>query len=186
MIAQDECGWQQDQVNRVGDALKALRGDRSAQWLSDVTDELGQRVSRSTISDIENRRRKYVAVHEISMLAAALGVTPATLLTWGSLPDGDVELLPGRMFSGMEVADWWGGTGVSRFSSSSKGLPADRVVSAELISASRERARLRNMLTSLFGSWMSLSEQDEVRVRLRGVIRRIGELGGTIHEGVRG
>ena len=33
--------WQQSQVNRIGEAVKALRGDRSAQWISDATGTLG-------------------------------------------------------------------------------------------------------------------------------------------------
>lgn len=178
--------WPQDQVNRVGDALKALRGDRSAQWLSDVTDELGCRVGRSTISDIENRRRKYVAVHELFLLAAALGTTPAALVTYGTVPDGDLELLPGRTTSGIEAADWMGGVRLNPFSSAAAGLPQSHAPTAELIAAARERDRIRDTLirTQIGG----LNEYPDpglvpaLKERLGGIIRRIKELGGVVKE----
>ena len=171
---------------RIGQAIRDLRGDRSVQWVSDVTSELGGHIGRSTIADIELQRRKYVTVHEISMLAAALGVTPATLLTWGSLPDGDVELLPGHVVDGHTAADWWGGTPLPRFSPAAVGIPADHPASAELMSACRERARLRDVLlrTQIGG----LSEYPDpglvpaLKERLGGIIRRIKEVGGVVKE----
>lgn len=178
--------WQQAQVARVGQAIRELRGERSVQWVSDVTAELGAQIGRSTIADIELQRRKYVGVHELSVIAAALGVTPATLLTWGSLPDGDVELVPGRTVDGATAADWWGGTTISRFSPAATGLPADHAAAAELMTACRERGRLRDVLIrSQIGG---LSEYPDpafvpaLKERLKGVIRRIGELGGRIKE----
>lgn len=178
--------WQQAQVARVGQAIRELRGERSVQWVSDVTAELGAHIGRSTIADIELQRRKYIAVHEISVIAAALGVTPATLLTWDSLPDGDVELIPGHAVDGAIAAEWWGGTPISRFSPAATGLPADHAPSAELIAACRERGRLRDVLirTQIGG----LSEYPDpafvpaLKERLKGVIRRIRELGGHIKE----
>lgn len=179
--------WQQAQVDRVGDAVKALRGDRSAQWLSDVTDELGYRVGRSTISDIENGRRKYIAVHELLMLAAALGTSPAALLTFGSVPDGELELLPVRNTSGIDAADWIGGGRLNRFTPAAAGLPQDHEQSAQLIATARERRRVTDTLieTQLGG----LAEYPDpalvpaLKDRLSGLISRIRELGGVIRDG---
>lgn len=176
--------WQHGQVDRIGDAIKALRGDRSAQWLSDVTDELGLRVGRSTISDIENGRRKYVAVHELFLIAAALGTTPAALLTHGTVPDGELELLPGRTVDGINAADWIGGEGINRFSPAAQGLPKEHAESKELLAAARERNRVRDtLITTQIGGHDYLPDAAVVpalKERLTGVLRRIRELGGVI------
>lgn len=178
--------WQQSQVNRIGEAIKTLRGDRSAQWLSDMTDTLGLRVNRSTISDIETGRRKYVALHELTIIAAALGTTPAALVTYGTVPDGDLELLPGRTVSGIEAAGWIGGERINRFIPAVQGLPQDHEPTVQLIRAARERNRVRDTLikTQIGG----LSEYPDpalvpaLKERLTGVIRRIRELGGVIKD----
>lgn len=179
--------WQQSTVDRVGEAVKTLRGDRSAQWLSDVTDELGCRVGRSTISDIENGRRKYVALHELVMLAAALGTSPAALLTFGSVPDGELELLPGRTVNGLDAADWLGGGRLNRFSPSAAGLPADHEPTAQLIAAARERQHIsRTLIKTQIGGLTEYPDPALVpalKQRLSGLISRIRELGGVIRDG---
>lgn len=178
--------WLQAQTDAVGHAIRELRGDRSAQWVSDATAELGYRVTRALITDLELGRRRYIAAHELVMLSAALGVTPATLLTWGQMPDGDVELMPGRTLSAMDAAGFWGGTPISRFNPAAQGLPRDHQASEELFRAARERARLRDTLirTQIGG----LTEYPDpallpaIRDRLKGVIARIRELGGVIRD----
>lgn len=179
--------WQQAQVDRVGEAIKSLRGDRSAQWLSDVTEELGCRVGRSTISDIENGRRKYVALHELVMLAAALGTSPAVLVTFGSVPDGELELLPVRNTSGIDAADWIGGGRLNRFTPAAAGLPADHEQSAQLIAAARERRRVTDTLvqTQIGGltDYPDPALVPALKDRLSGLISRIRELGGVIRDG---
>ena len=86
--------WAGDIARRVAERIKALRGDRSGQWLSDRTDEFGHRVSRSTISELENGKRSTVAVDALIVLAAALDVPVVDLLYPGWDP---VEILPGRI-----------------------------------------------------------------------------------------
>lgn len=178
--------WQQAQTRRVGEAIKTLRGDRSAQWISDVTDELGLRISRSTITDIEIGRRKYVGVHELSLIAAALGVSPAVLLTYGTVPDGDIEVLPGRVIDGLTACDWWGGTPITRFLPAAAGLPADHAVTADLVKLSHERDRLRTaLMPSMVGGMGDIDPgmASALREKLAGVIARIRELGGVIRDG---
>lgn len=176
--------WQQAQVDRVGEAIKSIRGDRSAQWLSDATDALGCRVGRSTISDIENGRRRYVAVHELLLIAAALGTSPAALLTFGSVADGELELLPGRLTSGIDAADWIGGGRLNRFSPSAAGLPQDHEQTAQLITAARERRRVNSALvqTQIGGltDYPDPALVPALKDRLSGLISRIKELGGVI------
>jgi len=75
--------------------LRELPPKRSAQWVTDRTEQLGCPVPRSTIADLEIGRRKHVLLSELIALAAALGVPPALLV----VPLGQVEkveMLPGQ------------------------------------------------------------------------------------------
>ncbi|ORA58300.1 hypothetical protein [Mycobacteroides franklinii] len=173
--------WQQEQTNRVGQAVRALRGTRSVAWLSDETEKLGCRVTKALITDMEIGRRKYVAVHEISLLAAVLGVTPAVLLTWGDMPDGEVEVLPDRRARAELVADWWGGELMGDLIPAGKGLPRDQDTS-ELMHLTRQRRDTKKLL---FRAQLRTIEDTtpldkrlmaELRERLESLEKRIGEL----------
>lgn len=183
---QDGKTWQQAQADGVGRAIRDLRGDRSAQWVSDQTEALGLRVTRALITDLELGRRKYVAAHELALLSAALGVTPAVLLTWGQLPDGDVEVFPGRSASALEALEFWGGTPLPRIFSVGTGLPEYHPASNELVRASRERKQISDVLwRTQVGGLKEYPDPDLVpalRKRLDGLIGRIRELGGKIRE----
>lgn len=103
-----QTSWDVEHARRVGSAIKAIRGERSAQWLSDETDKVGHKVTRSTIADIENGRRKYVSTAELSVLAWVLGVPPSNLL-YPDLPDGPVEAVPAESMSSIEAVMWFSG-----------------------------------------------------------------------------
>lgn len=99
--------WAADLASRIAGQIKALRGDRSGQWLSDRTAELGHRVSRSTISELENGKRQTIAVDALIVLAAALDVSTADLL----YPEfGEVEVLPGHLVSREQAVEALAGT----------------------------------------------------------------------------
>ena len=115
-----DADWAQAQVRGIGAAIRANRGGRSAKWISDKTEELGLRISRSTLTDIEIGRRKYVAVHELSLIAAALGVSPCDLLTRVEPPMDRIEFLPSQTASAQQVAKWWVGTVADPLRSSRK------------------------------------------------------------------
>jgi transcriptional regulator with XRE-family HTH domain len=84
--------WGQAVTNRIAARIKELRGERSAQWIEDRTSELGHRISRATVWELESGQRKTITMQDLLMLAAALGVKVADLL----YPDaGMVEVLPG-------------------------------------------------------------------------------------------
>ena len=173
--------WPLAQAARLGQAVRELRAERSAQWLSDVTAELGLRVPRMVITRLELGERKYVALHEVSMLAAALGVSPGVLLTWRALPDGQVEALPGRCVDGWSMLRWLGGEPLAPFAEASRGLPV-YARAAELVAACGERERLRvALLPSFVGGLGSLDDSllAELRERLVEVQRRINTLGGV-------
>lgn len=177
--------WQQEQANRVGQAIRALRGDRSVAWVSDATEELGCRVTKALITDMEIGRRKYVAVHEILLLAAALGVTPAVLLTWGDMPDAEVEVLPNRRVRAELAADWWGGEPLGNLIPAGKGLPRDQDT-GELMHLVRQRRDTKKLLfRARLRSIDDASPIDkrlvkELRERLEAIETRILELGGVI------
>ncbi|KDQ02032.1 transcriptional regulator [Rhodococcus sp. NPDC060176] len=103
--------WDLAQVDRIGSAIKAIRGEKSAQWLSERTAELGHKISRSTITDIENKRRKYISTSEVCILAFALNVPPVRLL-YPSIPDGLVEVVPGVTLDSFSAVQWFAGEGL--------------------------------------------------------------------------
>ncbi len=102
--------WAEDLVRRIAGEIQRLRGTdlgererkRTGQWLSDRTDELGYRVSRTTISEIENSGRKSLSVAELVVLAEAVGVDPLSVLYPGP-PDQLVEYLPGEWVTTAEA-----------------------------------------------------------------------------------
>jgi len=100
--------WAVDQAERVGRELKRLRGRRSGQWLSDRTADLGYRVPRTTISELENGKRKYVSTAELAILARALDTAPVALL-YPPPYQGGIEVLPGQSSTSWSAAEWFSG-----------------------------------------------------------------------------
>lgn len=76
------------------DRYAGLLRRRSAQWLADKTGELGYQVSRTTISDLENGRRRYVTTAELVVLALALDTAPIALMYPGPYFDRKIRLAP--------------------------------------------------------------------------------------------
>lgn len=103
--------WGQRQAAAVGQAIRAIRGKRSAQWVSDRAAEVGYPISRSLIADLEIGRRKHVLLPELLTLAAALDTPPIRLLYYG-LPDEQVEALPGAFCSAEDAMQWVTGDGL--------------------------------------------------------------------------
>lgn len=114
--------WQKDMTVRIGSEVKRLRGDHSTLWLEKATDRLGFKVSRTSISQLENGNRTSISVAEWLVLAAALEVPPALLL-YPDYPYGVVDYLPGIQDFAYNATDWISGrssfvhgglTGISR------------------------------------------------------------------------
>jgi transcriptional regulator with XRE-family HTH domain len=100
--------WADETTARIAAEIKRLRGERSGQWLSDRTAELGHRVSRSTISEIETGRRKSITVTDLVLLAAALSTAPVALLYPGPY-DEVTDVLPGVPVRQLRAATWFSG-----------------------------------------------------------------------------
>ncbi len=86
--------WRDDVNARIARAIKHARGDRSAQVIADETARLGFPITRDTIANIENGRKRSVDVPELIVLAKALGIPPLRLI-YPDLVDAPVEALPG-------------------------------------------------------------------------------------------
>lgn len=100
--------WAAAQAARVGATVQRLRDGRSGQWLSNETATAGHRISRTSISELESGKRKSVTTAELCVLAWALRVPPIRLL-YPDLPDGPVEIVPGKEVPSIEAATWFSG-----------------------------------------------------------------------------
>lgn len=101
--------WSEELVRRIGAAMRTTRGNRSAKWLSDRTDELGYRVSPTVIAKLDSGHRGNVlSVAELLILAAALDTAPAVLLYPGPY-DQETELLPEVISTEFLAAQWFSG-----------------------------------------------------------------------------
>lgn len=96
--------WQKEMVDNIGREVRKHRGDRSLLWLEKRTSELGHKVARSGISQLENGNRKSISIAELLVLSAALEV-PLTFLIWPLYPGGMSEILPGHYVSASEAHD---------------------------------------------------------------------------------
>lgn len=100
--------WAGDMAAYVGAEVKRLRGKRSGQWLSGRARELGYGISRTTISELENGKRKYVTTAELVVLARALNTTPVALVYPGPYDD-IIDVLPGEPAVQRDAAQWFSG-----------------------------------------------------------------------------
>lgn len=100
--------WQHEMTERIGKQVRELRGNRTALWLSERTAELGMKISRSALSELESGKRRSISLAEFLILSAALEVPPAHLL-YPTYPDGIAEVIPGLDEPSHSAADWIGG-----------------------------------------------------------------------------
>lgn len=94
--------WPGDWTEHIGKAVARHRKQKglSAQALSDRCAEMGFRIPRNTITNLENGRKESVPVHEMWLLARALDVAAIDLLfpltfEGGVVPDLDERLEEG-------------------------------------------------------------------------------------------
>lgn len=89
--------WPGDWTYAIGRAVRAARKRRglSAQALSQRTAALGFEIPRNAIANLEHRRKSTIGVHEISVLARALDLSPLELVIPAAALDR-VEVAPGR------------------------------------------------------------------------------------------
>ncbi len=159
--------WEMNHVHRIGDTIRRLRGDRSAQWLSSETTRLGMPISRSTLADIENRRRRYLTTSELCVIAAALGVSPVVLL-FPDLPDGTVDLLPGFTVTSLAAADWFSGLPTD--------IPLTPPTDIRLVASSRARDHEAALVATAYKTLRDLLEASTTEGPLTPSARRALEV----------
>lgn len=146
--------WEAAQAARIGQEVQRLRDPRSAAWLASRVGELGLKMTRQTIADLENGRRRYVTTAELIILAAALNTSPVALVYPN--PSDDVaeliEVLPGVEVTGLQAAQWFSGIRHG-FTDS-----ADGAESAQLRAEFRENTRALRL-------WRELANRYEQRAQ---------------------
>lgn len=98
--------WSRATIDRVAAGIRDARGHRSAQWLSDRTEELGHPISRVAISNLEVGRKSGLDIADFLILARALEVPPIALLFPG-LIDSPVEVVPGQHVVAADAFRWF-------------------------------------------------------------------------------
>lgn len=157
--------WQESLAARFGRAVRKARESAglTAGQLSDRTRELGYPIHRIAISKIENGSRAgKIDVSELVVLARALGVPPLELI-YPDLPDGPVEVWPGREVTSFQAVQWFSGE-ISANEIEPDSVPAD---SNERLRLSRERARVRELIAGMGDALFSASVRSDAEKRLR-------------------
>jgi transcriptional regulator with XRE-family HTH domain len=102
--------WEVEYAHRTGREVQRLRkaAGLTAQQLGDRAEQLGLKMTRQAISDLENGRRRYVTTAELVILAVALGTPPICLIYPGPY-DNSIEIVPGRPGVQFDAAQWFSG-----------------------------------------------------------------------------
>jgi len=180
--------WARDTTRRVASELKKLRAEHTVQWLSDRTAELGHRISRSRISDLERGDRGgQLGVAELIVLAKALRVPPLLLL-YPAMSAGEVEVLAGHRTSSRQAAQWFSGRAPYRATDDEGQALIDATGYEEgawLLHLADEEEQLIQLLEDIRVVRMETSEltknmheREAAAARLRNVRRQIASLGG--------
>lgn len=83
--------WLQEYASRIADHIAQYRRylGISAEELSKLTEEVGYKIPRSSIANIENHKKKTITSHELSIIAAAFGIPPEGLI-WNVLKPSEI------------------------------------------------------------------------------------------------
>lgn len=102
-------GWPEEWTRRIGRTLATLRAERavSGRELSERCATLGHPMPRNVIANLESGRKTSLPVHELVVLATALGVPPVSLLY--DVTGGPVEALPGITATPWSALLWFTG-----------------------------------------------------------------------------
>lgn len=108
----NESAWPATWNQAIGRRIASVRrgADMSAQALADACTALNFPIGRGTIAKLENGGRESIGIHELVVIAAALGVRPVELLFPGALEtphvnESAVEYFPGAPIPMREAWD---------------------------------------------------------------------------------
>ena len=116
-------------------------------------------MSRAVIADLENKRRSWIGVAEVMVLARALNTAPVALL----YPDpcaAEVEMLPGVKVAGPFALQWFSGfiEGPARAAASDDGPEYDR--NLRRVRIAREIWELQERLAALMKAELRASPDE--------------------------
>jgi hypothetical protein len=114
-------------------------------------------VPRTTISELENGKRKYVSTTELAILARALDTAPVALL-YPPPYQGEIEVLPGQSSTSWSAAEWFSGMSDS---AQRVALADDSEAYARNLAPPRAAARISELTTRKQRLMDALVDADE-------------------------
>jgi transcriptional regulator with XRE-family HTH domain len=149
--------WEIEQARRIGGEVQRLRKEskKSAQWLADRTDELGLKITRQAIADLENGRRRYVTTAELIVLAVALNTAPVNLVYPGPYFQR-IEFTPGVEMVEVVAAEWFSGNRDWRLDDA---LTEEQMAGSELMEKNTRLLYLHREFIEALGAVRKLKER---------------------------
>jgi hypothetical protein len=154
--------WEMEHAAAIGRAIKKQRGRWPAIWLERRTEQLGLKMTRQAIADLESGRRRFVTTGELLVLASALNTSPIALIypDPSDKPDNLVEVLPGTEVTGFKAAQWFSG---HHKDISEAAIEPDPEEDGDAAESARRRAALNS---ELLNGWRQLDELHQRRARV--------------------
>lgn len=179
--------WAAGLAQRVGEEVRRLRADvhgMSAVQLANKTAELGYPITRGTIAKIEsNSRAAKLDVAELWVLAQALRVPPLQLLlTQQPLPNGRIDVLPGRQARAIDVAFWFSGEEFDFFQESFGLNRDDKAARVQAVPIrmvrhyANARERYSTLVKEVAAGEVTEEWKEQIRVEAAEVRRRLNEV----------
>lgn len=157
--------WERDTLTRLATAVRRTR-ERRGYSQAELASLVG--ISRGVLANLESaagespRVQEVPSVATVIRLALALGAPPLELI-YPDLPDGPVEVWPGREVTSFQAVQWFSGE-ISANEIEPDSVPAD---SNERLRLSRERARVRELIAGMGDALFSASVRSDAEKRLR-------------------
>lgn len=101
--------WPERQARDIGERVKTFRevSGMRVQSVADIcTHELGYKLNRTSLNNLEAGLRKSVSVAEVAAIATAIGTSPLSLIVDPGSPD-NVEIVGGTSVSSWQAWKWW-------------------------------------------------------------------------------
>lgn len=165
--------WKSTTAARIGRAVKDRRDNLglSAVRLAEQCAKLGHPIHRVTISKIEKGRGSF-EIADLLILAAALEVPPILLL-YPDLPDGEVEVRPGRRERSSKAMSWF---------ADGKGQFKRDIEDVRTYVELKAKVGAANLLAKTNYSTDDIEELDEMRDELEGLRGWLRDRGYTVDD----
>lgn len=110
MTNEDTVPWSERQAKEIGARIKRLREQTgmSVAAVADIaTYELGYKLNRTALNNLESGLRKSISVAEVAVIATAIGAAPLALVI--DPKDDDVEFVGNNHTTGWDAWRWFNG-----------------------------------------------------------------------------